>query len=194
MSGQAQNANYSSWHDPSQLTPGQAVTNMDVFVTQSGSGNAQRTVLGYYVEDISANPDGSLNLLQTESGWGTIPNSAVHFVGGAKPSAATLSIDTSTLNGPDFLHWGTGGPISLSWTATSFSSFESTGTQTGRYGIPGYTINFSSSGNSYSTSAAAHGTVLSATAPDSTTPYSGAGMGAWQGVQLCRNCPAPPTP
>jgi hypothetical protein len=190
MSGQVANAFASSFHNWGDNGPPPGAINVNVGVFQSGSATSRQTILSYDVYTFQWDPVNQFwNYVSLESGWGTIPNSAVQVSGGAKPTSVTLSIDTSTLNPATFQRFaGSGGLISVTWKAISGFSSSNSGSSQGTFGFNGQTMSWSNSGGSYNTSASGLGTVIGYALPDPTADSNYASMGSVQGVSACRGC------
>jgi hypothetical protein len=143
------------------------------------------------VYTFQSDPVNGWQYVELEGGFGTIPSTSVRMSGGARPSSATLTVDTSTLNGPDFPRFGPGGPISLTWTPVPGNTFASAGSSQGSFGYAGHTTSWTSAGSHYNTSAAPQGSLFGQSVPDLTADSNGGDLGSSQGVSLCRGCPGP---
>jgi hypothetical protein len=190
MNGQVINADLGSFHSFGDNGPPPGTVDFNLSLFQSGTtGNGQITLF-YEVYTFQWDP---VNLywqyVPIESGYGTIPNSAVHTSGGAKPSSVSLQVDTSTLSPPAFQRSaGSGGMISLTWKPVPGFTFSGSGSQRGTFGFEGHTMSWTTAGSHYNTSAVAQGSLIGRAVPDPTADNMFGDLGSFQGVSLCRGC------
>lgn len=189
MSGQTQFADASSDQPWTDNGPTLGAINSDVSIFQGGG----QTALYFNVYTFQSDPIAGWQYVPLAWGFGTIPSSAVHFTGGAKPTTATLSVDTSTLSTSDFQSWGPTGLVSVTWSLTPESSYSSSGSSRSTFGYDAQYISTVTGGAWYNHSAQAIGSVVGYTMPNAGANNS-AIMGSSQGVSICRNCSVPTGP
>jgi hypothetical protein len=193
FSNQTSNAFASSdqpWTDNGPTIGG---INTDVGVFQSGSGAGAQTMLFYSVYTFESDPIAGWQWVPLANGFGTIPNGAVQFSGGAKLTSATINVNVDALNNSSFQHWGPGGLVSLRWTASPYWSNSNSGGSRSTSGFGGQSITTTSGGSSYNSSAEVQGSVVGYSLPNlGANNYSA--LGSSQGVTVCRGCQPPPGP
>lgn len=193
MSNQTANANANSDQPWTDTGPTLGGINTDVGIFRSGTGASEQTMLFYNVYTFQSDPVAGWQYVPLANGFGPIPNSAVQFSGGAKPTAATLSVDVDSLSSSSFQHWGPGGLVSLSWTLTPNWSYSTSGSSRSTVGFGGQVISFTLSGSSYNHSAQAQGSVVGYPMPN-VGANNNFSLGTSQGVSVCRGCTPPPGP
>jgi hypothetical protein len=194
MTGQVVHADASSFHNWNDSGPPLGAVDFDLGLWQNGTATSGQTTLSYNVYTFQSDPVYGWRYVELEGGWGTIPSNSVQTSGGARPTRMTLTVDTSTLNGPGFWRIGSGGLISLTWSPVPGNTFTSAGSAQGSLGYVGHVTSWTSAGSYYNTSAASQGNLFGQSVPDPTADFHGGDLGSSQGVSLCQGCPPPPSP